>query len=199
MSISQRLIRLWRKRTGIVLMLLVVSIPVFIFGFASAEEEIQPVTAQLNEVEPKEETPPAAAEVTEVSAAQVKSEEVAPAAVEPGAGAGPTTSVELNGDTIEYSMNGNKVTAEGNVVIFYKDVTLTCDYLEFSRDTSIAHAKGNVRLLKGGESEISGGEMTFNFATMNGDFAPASIFANPYYGKGEQGNKVDANHITITK
>ena len=172
------------KRTGIVLMLLVVSIPVFIFGIASAQEEIQPAAAQLNAVEPKEETPPVAAQVTEV-----------PAAVEPGTDAGPTTSVELNGDTIEYSMNGNKVTAEGNVVIFYKDVTLTCDYLEFSRDTSIAHAKGNVRLLKGGGSEISGEEMTFNFATMNGTFAPAAIFADPYYGKGEQVTKVDANHI----
>ncbi|MBI3618201.1 MAG: hypothetical protein HY210_08315 [Candidatus Omnitrophica bacterium] len=163
------------------------SISVFIFGIASAEEEIQPVAAQLNEVEPKEETPPVFAQVTEV-----------PATVEPGTGAGPATSVELNGDTIEYSMNGNKVTAEGNVVIFYKDVTLTCDHLEFSRDTSIAHAKGNVRLLKGGESEISGEEMTFNFATMNGDFAPASIFANPYYGKGEQVSKIDANHISMT-
>lgn len=171
-SIRQRLI----QRTGIVLMLLVMSIPVLIFGIASAQEETQPVAAQLNEVEP---------------------EEVAPAAVEPVPGAGPTTSVELNGDTIEYSMNGNKVTAQGNVVIFYKDVTLTCDYLEFSRDTSIAHAKGNVRLLKGGESEISGEEMTFNFATMNGDFAPATIFANPYYGKGEQVSKIDANHISM--
>ena len=140
MSISQRLIRLWRKRTGIVLMLLVMSIPVFIFGIASAEEKIQPVAVQLNEAEPKEETPPVAVQVTEV-----------PAAVEPGNPAtGGATSVELNGDTIEYSMDGNKVTAEGNVVIFYKDVTLTCDHLEFSRDTSIAHAKGNVRLLKGG-------------------------------------------------
>ena len=188
MSISQRLIRLWRKRTGIVLMLLVMSIPVFIFGIASAEEKIQPVAVQLNEAEPKEETPPVAVQVTEV-----------PAAVEPSNPAtGGATSVELNGDTIEYSMDGNKVTAEGNVVIFYKDVTLTCDHLEFSRDTSIAHAKGNVRLLKGGESEISGEEMTFNFATMNGDFAPASIFANPYYGKGEQVSKIDANHISMT-
>ena len=84
MSISQRLIparpaggRLWRKRTGIMLMLLVMSVPVFISGIASAQEEIQPAAVQLNKVEPKEETSPVAAQVTEV-----------PAAVEPGAGAG---------------------------------------------------------------------------------------------------------------
>ena len=73
MSISQRLIparpaggRLWRKRTGIMLMLLVMSVPVFISGIASAQEEIQPVAVQLNKVEPKEETSPVAAQVTEV-------------------------------------------------------------------------------------------------------------------------------------
>ena len=104
-------------------------------------------------------------------------------------------SVELNGDVVEYSMDGNRIIAKGNVEIRYKEVVLTCDLVEFSRDTSTAHASGNVRLLKGSDSEISGEEMTFNFATMNGDFAPAAIFANPYYGKGDQVTKVDANHI----
>ncbi len=193
MSISQRLIparpaggRLWRKKAGIVLIVLIVSVSVFISGTALAEEEIQPVAAQFNEVKPVEEIPPVDAQATEV-----------PAAVEPGTGAGPTTSVELNGDIIEYSMDGNKITAQGNVVILYEDVTLTCDQVEFSRATSTAHARGNVRLLKGGESEISGEEMTFNFEKMTGDFAPAAIFANPYYGKGEEVSKLDANHISM--
>ncbi len=161
------------KKTGIVQVLLVAGISVFIFGFAAAEET-QPVAVQSDEV----------------PAIEVKPEETRP-------GAGPTTSVELNGDTIEYSMDGNKVVAEGNVVILYKDVTLTCNRVEFSRSTSIAHAKGNVRLIKSGESEISGEEMTFNFQKMTGDFAPAGIFANPYYGKGEEVSKVDASHILM--
>lgn len=109
----------------------------------------------------------------------------------------PAASVELNGDVVEYSMDGNRIIAKGNVEIRYKEIVLTCDHVEFSRDTSTAHASGNVRLLKGSDSEISGEEMTFNFATMNGDFAPAAIFANPYYGKGEQVTKVDANHILM--
>ena len=32
-------------------------------------------------------------------------------------------SVELNGDVVEYSVDGNVVTAEGNVVIVHKDAT----------------------------------------------------------------------------
>ena len=169
------------KKTGIVLILLVVSIPVFIFGFAAAEET-QPVAAQSDAVLPGEVQPKA-----------LQPDEVKPDGAKPAAG--PTTSVELNGDIIEYSMDGNKVTAQGNVIIFYNDVTLACDRVEFSRNTGTAHAKGNVRLVKGGESEISGEEMTFNFEKMAGDFTPASIFADPYYGKGEQVSKVDANHI----
>ncbi len=161
------------RRTGIVLIFLAVSLPVLVLGSAAAQEA-QPVVAQSDAV----------------SSGEAQPEEAKP-------GAGPTTSVELNGDTIEYSMDGNKITAQGNVVILYKDVTLTCDRVEFSRDSSTAHAKGNVRLIKGGDSEISGEEMTFNFVTMNGDFAPAAIFADPYYGKGEQVTKVDANHIQM--
>ena len=154
------------KKTGIALILLAVSIPVFILGFAGAEET-QPVAA-----------PSAAVPSGGVQPDVLQPDEVQPD--ESGPAAGPATSVELNGDIIEYSMDGNKVTAQGNVVIFYNDVTLTCDRVEFSRNTGTAHAKGNVRLIKGGESEISGEEMTFNFEKMTGDFAPASIFANPY-------------------
>ena len=161
------------RRTGIVLILLISGIPAFVFGSAAAQET-QPVVAQP-EVVPSGEAQP---------------EEAKP-------GAGPATSVELNGDTIEYSMDGNKITAQGSVVILYKDVALTCDQVEFFRDVSTAHAKGNVRLIKGGYSEISREEMTFNFEKMTGDFAPAAIFADPYYGKGEQVSKLDANHIRM--
>lgn len=108
----------------------------------------------------------------------------------------PGASVELNGDVVEYSVDGNKITASGNVVILYKDVTLTCDRVEFSRETSTAHAEGNVHLKKGVD-EISGEKMAFNFETMNGDFEPAGIVANPYYGEGEKVSKVSENHIVM--
>ncbi len=164
------------RETGIVLILSLLCIPVFIFGFASAEET-QSVAAQSDAV----------------PSGGIQPEALHPDAAKPVTG--PTTSVELNGDTIEYSVDGNRVIAAGNVMILYKDVTLTCDRVEFARDTGTAHAQGNVRLIKGGGSEISGGEMTFNFEKMTGDFAPASIFANPYYGRGEQVTKLDADHI----
>lgn len=106
--------------------------------------------------------------------------------------------VELNGDVVEYSMNGNKITATGHVKILHKDTVLTCDRVEFSRDTSIARAEGNVQLRKGVE-EINGEAMTFNFATMKGDFSPARIAAYPYYGEGQTVSRVDDNHIVMKK
>jgi LPS-assembly protein len=108
----------------------------------------------------------------------------------------PSASVELNGDVVEYSVDGQKITASGNVVILYKDVTLTCERVEFSRGTSTAYAEGNVHLKKGMD-EISGEKMTFNFETMNGEFEPAGITANPYYGKGDKVSKISGNHIIM--
>lgn len=107
--------------------------------------------------------------------------------------------VELNGDTVEYSVDGNKITAEGNVVIIHKELRLSCDRIEFSRDTNLAHATGNIRLvtMKGGVSEMTGDDLTFNFKTMEGSFDGAKIFADPYYGFGEKVKKVGENHIQM--
>ena len=56
------------------------------------------------------------------------------------------TPVELTGDVIEYSVEGNMITAQGNVVMVHKNATLTCDRVEFSRANQEANAQGNVRL-----------------------------------------------------
>ncbi|MCK5014402.1 MAG: LPS-assembly protein LptD [Candidatus Omnitrophica bacterium] len=108
-------------------------------------------------------------------------------------------SVELTGDTIEYSVDGNKVTADGNVVVISKKMELMCDHIDFSRDTGMAYATGNIRLVStGGEiSEMTGEQLTFNFETMSGTFDGAKIFANPYYGYGEKVGKVGENHIQM--
>ena len=110
-------------------------------------------------------------------------------------------SVELNGDTVEYSRDGNTVIAEGNVVIIHKDMELSCDRIEFSRDTNLAYATGNIRLVmtNGEISEMTGEELTFNFKTMEGSFDGARIFANPYFGYGGKVEKVGENHIRMEK
>ncbi len=103
---------------------------------------------------------------------------------------------ELTGDVVEYSVDGNRITAKGNVVVTYKGATLNADQVEFFRDTKLANAQGHVRL-KTTQGEISGEKLTFNFEKMTGEFNNAKIFANPYYGFGRRVKKVSDDEIIM--
>ena len=105
--------------------------------------------------------------------------------------------VELNGDVVEYSVDQSKVTAKGNVVIIYQGATLTCDQVEFYRNTQIAHAQGNVRL-SSSTAQIYGDRLTFNFGTMSGEFQKAKIMSYPYYGYGKTIKRIDEKHVVMT-
>ena len=105
---------------------------------------------------------------------------------------------ELNGDSVEYSMDGNKITAKGNVVIIYQGMTMTCDKVEFSRDTKNAHAEGHV-ILKTSKGEIRGDNLTFNFYSRTGQFNEAHLIASPYYGYGQKVEKVSDDEIKMSQ
>ncbi|MBF0478380.1 MAG: LPS assembly protein LptD [Candidatus Omnitrophica bacterium] len=104
--------------------------------------------------------------------------------------------VELNGDTLEYSMSGNIATAKGHVVVKYRGAVLMCDEAEMDRNTKIAKAKGHVHL-HGGSSDIYGDNIIFNFDTMTGEFMNANIFADPYYGKAKKIIKAGPDKIIM--
>ncbi|MFA5088137.1 MAG: LPS assembly protein LptD [Candidatus Omnitrophota bacterium] len=106
--------------------------------------------------------------------------------------------VEMNGDEVEFSIEQNKVYAKGNVSISRNETKLTCEELEFSRDTKIAVATGHV-VLTMAQGTISGDKMTFNFDNMTGEFMGAKIYSNPYYGAGQSMSKVADNHIQMRK
>ncbi len=110
----------------------------------------------------------------------------------------PGNSVEINGDVVEYAMDGNKLTAKGNVVIVYKEknTILKCDQVEFYRNTKIANAQGNVRLISS-SGEIAGDKMTFNFGTMTGEFNDVKISTNPYYGSARKVSKVSESKMEM--
>lgn len=104
--------------------------------------------------------------------------------------------VELNGDVVEYSMDGNVITATGNVVLKKDDTTLYCEYVEFARDSKMAFAEGNVRL-KTGDGEITGDKLRFNFETKTGSFNGANIIAYPYFGAAQKVAKVGENELQM--
>lgn len=105
-------------------------------------------------------------------------------------------SVELSGDVVEYSIDGNVVIVEGNVEVSYKGATITCDKIEFERDTKIANANGNV-ILSTTSGEISGKALRFNFEKMEGDFNGAKIVADPFYGSAETASMINKDEIVL--
>ncbi len=104
--------------------------------------------------------------------------------------------VELNGDVLNYSVDGNSITAEGNVVVLKDETTLSCDIVEFSQDTSVAKAQGDVTLVTP-QGKIEGDSLIFNFETMTGSFQKAKIYADPYYGFARTVGKVAENEINL--
>jgi lipopolysaccharide assembly outer membrane protein LptD (OstA) len=104
--------------------------------------------------------------------------------------------VELNGDMVEYSADGNTIIARGNVVVTYEGIVLTCDRVEFERDTKVAYAQGNVKLVSN-DSEIFGREMSFNFDTMEGDLNGAKLVSVPFYGTGNKAKRVNDDLIVV--
>ncbi|MCA9394017.1 MAG: LPS assembly protein LptD [Candidatus Omnitrophica bacterium] len=105
--------------------------------------------------------------------------------------------VELNGDAVEYDREKNRVIVEGDVVIKYRGTTLKCDRAEYDQNTQTAVATGNVRLLTE-QGEVWGDDLTFNYATMTGDFKSARLLADPYYGGGEQVEMVSEDKLVMT-
>lgn len=110
----------------------------------------------------------------------------------------PESAVMIDGDTVEYSMDGSRVIAKGNVVVYNKarEATLYCDEVQFSRATNLAEASGNVRLVVP-QGELSGNKISFNFETMEGDMNGARIESTPLYGWGRYGSKVGEKELLI--
>jgi len=87
--------------------------------------------------------------------------------------------VEINGDNIEYSIDGKKIIVTGNVVINYLDVVLTSDYAEFMQETNTAYAKGHVVVVNP-QTEMTSDELTYDFTKKTLVTPPAVIYAPPF-------------------
>lgn len=105
-------------------------------------------------------------------------------------------SMEINGDEVEYSLDGELVIVQGDVVIVYGENTLYADQAELSRSTNVVYATGNVRLVSP-YGEIAGEKMTYNFETEKGDLNGATFYSHPYFGGGRYAAKVDSNKFVV--
>lgn len=105
--------------------------------------------------------------------------------------------VVINGDTVEYSEEGKTAVANGNVVITYQDMKLTCKKAIFHVDTKEVLAEGDVKMTQGGNL-LNGERMVYNVETKSGTIVKPDVFIEPtYYGAGEKAEKLDTNHYYI--
>lgn len=108
-------------------------------------------------------------------------------------------SVVVNGDEVEYFTEEKKVVGEGNVVINYKDMKLTCDRIEVFTETKDAVASGRVRLYQDG-TIFSGEKVYYNFETKKGEVIDVGMERmGPWFGKGESAQKVDEEEYAIKR
>lgn len=104
----------------------------------------------------------------------------------------------VNGDKVEYSIDGKTVTAEGNVVVVYKGSRLTCKKLSINTQTKDSVAEGDARL-DDQKGVIEGSRMTYNFETKSGIIFDSDFRANPYFGKGHKVQKVSDKEFVAFK
>lgn len=104
--------------------------------------------------------------------------------------------IVCNGDEIEYFEKEKKVVGRGNVVITYKDATLTCDKVTIWVDTKDAKAEGNVRIVQG-NSFFTGETATYNFEKETGTVVNFTGYTEPWYTRGKDAERTGPDKFIV--
>jgi len=106
--------------------------------------------------------------------------------------------IECDGDVVEYFETENKVVGTGDVVIKYKDLTLTSDKVTVRTDTYVVLAEGNVTLTQG-ENIFRGKTIEYNFKDNTGSVIDFSGKAKEWYVKGKEAKRVSEKEFIVRK
>ncbi len=113
-------------------------------------------------------------------------------------GQGGMAGIVINGDNVEFSTDSKEFSAQGNVEVLYKGAKLTCDKLVVNTDTKNGVAEGHVRLEdKGGI--IEGDKFIYNFEEKKGILYSGGFRATPYFGRGEEIEKVSDSEFVAKR
>jgi len=106
--------------------------------------------------------------------------------------------ITCRADKIEYFQNGKEVIANGNVIITYKDIKLTCNELSADMEIKDICAHGNVVLTEG-NNKLTGENLIYNLDSKKGSLDNAFLFSPIWYGKGDKIKKISKNEFEIDK
>ncbi|UCH12538.1 MAG: LPS-assembly protein LptD [Candidatus Omnitrophota bacterium] len=104
--------------------------------------------------------------------------------------------IVCNGDEIEYFEKEKKVVGTGNIVITYKDTTLTCDKVTVWADTKDAKAEGNVRIVQGNDF-FTGETMTYNLEKETGTVVNFTGYTEPWYSRGKSAERTGPDEFIV--
>lgn len=109
-------------------------------------------------------------------------------------------SIEINGDTVQYSAQSSEMTAKGNVVVVYKDTILTCDSVSVNTQTKDCVADGSVQIkMKGDEMVIKAAAVLYNFDTKKGTFVSSKLHSDIMYAGSAQMKRESVNHFVMDR
>jgi len=100
------------------------------------------------------------------------------------------------GDRIEFLTEEKIVIGQGNVVVLYKDIKMTCDKATVNLDKKEGHLEGNVILYQEG-AIFRADKIDYDFETQKGTFLDALVEFEPWYGKGKEILKVGDTEYLI--
>ncbi|MFQ5867102.1 MAG: LPS-assembly protein LptD [bacterium] len=102
----------------------------------------------------------------------------------------------LSAEYIEYTREGNKVLARGNVKIEDRDVIVECDEAIFDLEEEKIEAKGEI-ILQDKETIIHGSQIIYDLRTGGGVIDNASSFIEPWYVSGAKIERVSDKEIVV--
>ena len=114
----------------------------------------------------------------------------------PSENRGPSATIDA--EKMNFDQVSKVYTAEGNVIIHYKDDTLRADRVKFNTETKDAWAEGNARLNHPGQEWVAS-SLFYNFDTHALKTDSVRGFVDPLYLRGDQLEQVGTNHYTFTR
>lgn len=110
----------------------------------------------------------------------------------------PGQPIIVDGDKVEFFERENKIVAEGNVVIKYGDVTLSCDSIEVNTRSQKAICRGNVRI-EHPEGVLTGDYIMYDLTNKKAQILEADVEAFPWFGQAKDTSKVSDNEYLLKK
>lgn len=104
--------------------------------------------------------------------------------------------VIVDGDEVNYDAATNTVKAEGNVVIEYKSIKVSCDKANVNTRMNVGDLYGNVQI-QHDSGVLTGDNIRYNFNTQDAQMMGVYLESEPFYAYGESVKKVTDEYYEL--